>query len=116
MECASFLFHAILKQAAHDGKPLRATLIYANRKEVAAYKKEFEVMARRNRNFKIIYLFHPQRINKQTLEELVPDLKKPLFYVSGPEPMVESVGNLLRQMGVPSKRIKQDWFPGYPAE
>lgn len=109
-------FHAILKQAAHDGKPLRATLIYANRKEVAAYKKELEAMARRNPNFKIIYLFHPQRIDKHTLKELVPDLKKPLLYVSGPEPMVESVGKLLQQMGIPRNRIKQDWFPGYPAE
>jgi ferredoxin-NADP reductase len=46
----------------------------------------------------------------------VPDLKKPLFYVSGPEPMVEEIGKLLLQMGVPAKRLKQDWFPGYPAE
>jgi hypothetical protein len=30
--------------------------------------------------------------------------------------MVESVGKMLEQMGIPKKRIKQDWFPGYPAE
>jgi len=41
----------------------------------------------------------------------VPDLKKPLFYVSGPEPMVEAIGEMLQQIGVPKKRIKQDWFP-----
>ncbi len=109
-------FRAILKEAAHAGTPLRATLLYANRNHVAAYREELEAMARRNPNFKIHYLFSPQRIDPQTIQELVPDLKKPLFYVSGPEPMAESVGQMLQEMGVPKKRIKQDWFPGYPAE
>ena len=109
-------FRAILKQAEHDGKQLRVTLLYANRKTVAAYKKGFDAMTRRNPNFKIHYLFHPQRIDKPTIKELVPDLGRPMFYVSGPEPMVESIGKMLRQLGVPKKRIKQDWFPGYPAE
>jgi ferredoxin-NADP reductase len=109
-------FRAILKQAAHDGKQLRVTMLYANRKTVAAYKKELDALTKRNPNLKIHYLFHPQRIDQQTIKELVHDLKTPLFYVSGPEPMVESVGQLLQQIGVPKKRIKQDWFPGYPAE
>ena len=109
-------FRSILKQAEHDGEKLRVQLIYANRQTVAAYQKEFEAMARRNRNLKIHYLFNPQRVDKQTIKELVPDLKKPLFYVSGPEPMVEAIGKMLQQIGIPKKRIKQDWFPGYPAE
>jgi ferredoxin-NADP reductase len=109
-------FRAILKEKAHAGTPLRATLIYANRKKVAAYKNELEAMSRRNPNFKIHYLFSPQRIDKDTIRELVPDLKKPHFYVSGPEPMVEGVGKMLQEMGVPKKQIKQDWFPGYPAD
>jgi ferredoxin-NADP reductase len=108
-------FHSILKQAEHEKKSLRVNLIYANRKNVAAYKKEFDAMAKRNPHLKIHYLFHPQRIEK-TVKELVPDLKTPLFYVSGPEPMVESVGKMLQQIGIPKKRIKQDWFPGYRAE
>ena len=109
-------FRSILKHAAHAGKPLRATLLYANRNKVAAYKKELEEMAQRNPNFKIHYLFSPQRIDKETIKELVPDLQKPIFYVSRPEPMVESIGKMLRQIGISKKRIKQDWFPGYPPE
>jgi ferredoxin-NADP reductase len=109
-------FRSILKQAEHEGKFLRVMLLYANRKNVAAYKKEFNAMAKRNPNFKIHYLFHPRRIDKDTIKELVPDLKTPLFYVSGPEPMVESIGRMLQQIGVPKKHLKQDWFPGYPAE
>lgn len=109
-------FHSILKQAEHEGKSLRVRLLYANRKHVAAYKKEFDAMAKQNPNLKIHYLFHPQRIDEKTVREIIPDLKKPLFYVSGPEPMVESIGKMLLQIGVPKKNLKQDWFPGYPAE
>ena len=109
-------FRAILKEAAHTGTFLNVKMLYANRDKDIVYKKELEALAARNPNLKIYYLFSPQRINKTIIKELVPDLKKPLFYVSGPEPMVESVGKMLQEMGVPNKQIKQDWFPGYPAE
>ena len=109
-------FRAILKEAAHTGTFLNVKMLYANRDKDIVYKKELEALAARNPNLKIYYFFSPQRINKTIIKELVPDLKKPLFYVSGPEPMVESVGKMLQEMGVPNKQIKQDWFPGYPAE
>jgi len=109
-------FRSILKQAEHEGKSLRVQLLYANRKHVTAYKKEFDAMAKRNPRLKINYLFHPKRLDQQTIQELVPDLKNPLFYVSGPEPMVEDLGKLLQKMGVPKNHLKQDWFPGYPAD
>jgi ferredoxin-NADP reductase len=109
-------FRSILKQAEHEKKSLRVTLLYANRKHVAAYKKEFDAMAKRNAKLKIHYLFHPRRIDEQTIKEFVPDLSTPFFYVSGPEPMVESIGKMLQQIGVSKDRIKQDWFPGYPEE
>src|SRR5882672_8840051 len=54
-------FRSILKQAEHEGKQLRVTLLYANRKTVAAYKKEFDAMGKRNPHLEIYYLFHPQR-------------------------------------------------------
>src|SRR5665213_447695 len=54
-------FRAILKESAHAGKPLRATLLYVNRDKVAAYQKELAAMAKGNPNFKIHYLFSPQR-------------------------------------------------------
>ena len=109
-------FRSILMQAEHQGKRLHVTLLYANRKTVAAYKKEFDALEKRNPHLKIHYLFHPQRIDKKTVKELIPNLRTPLFYVSGPEPMVESIGKMLQQIGVPKRRIKQDWFPGYPAD
>lgn len=36
-----------------------------------------------------------------------------LVYLSGPEPMIEKLNADLLSAGVPSKRIKTDFFPGY---
>lgn len=108
-------FHSILKEADHNGMQLNATLLYSNRDEHIPFKEEFESFAERNPNFHIHY-FIGQRIDENAIRKIVLNMDQALFYVSGPEPMVESFGPLLTSMGIPSGHIKQDWFPGYPAE
>lgn len=109
-------FHSIIKEMQHKRIPLRVTLIYANRDAHVVYRKELESAAKHNPHFSIHYVFAPGRIDQTTIKKLVPNLKKPLFYISGPEPMVESAGKMLRKIGIPKNHIKQDWFPGYPAD
>ncbi|HXB58865.1 MAG TPA: FAD-dependent oxidoreductase [Candidatus Acidoferrales bacterium] len=109
-------FRSIIKEMQHKRVPLRVTLIYASRNAHVIYQKELETAAKHNPHFSIHYVFSPQRIDRTTIQQLVPNLKKPLFYISGPEPMVESTGKILQKLGVPKTRIKQDWFPGYPAD
>jgi ferredoxin-NADP reductase len=109
-------FHSIIKEMQHKRQPLRVTLIYANRDSHVVYKKGLETAAKHNPHFSIYYVFAPKRIDRTTIKEIVPNLKKPLFYISGPEPMVESMGKLLQKIGIPKNHIKQDWFPGYPAD
>jgi ferredoxin-NADP reductase len=110
-------FRSIIKELHHKKIPLRAMLLYANSDaKNVLFKKELEAMAKDNPNFSIHYIFPPERIDKKTIKKLVPYVKKPFFYVSGPEPMVESIGKMLKKIGVPKNHIKQDWFPGYPAE
>lgn len=36
-----------------------------------------------------------------------------LIYTSGPQKMVDSMVSLLRELEVPEKQIKQEYFPGY---
>ena len=109
-------FRAILKEALHEGRPIDVTLLYASRDENITYKEELETIAKDNPNLKINYIISPERIDETKIRQLVPDIEKSFFYVSGPEPMTESLGNMLKAMGIPAERIKQDWFPGYPAE
>ncbi len=107
---------SILKELDETHKQISATLLYANRNQNIVYKDELEGFAKNNANLKIHYIISPERIDEAKIKELIPDLRKPLFYVSGPEPMVEGLGNTLKAMGVQADHLKQDWFPGYPAE
>lgn len=110
-------FRSILKQLAYDKKPINVTLLYANRDEKdIVYQQELEAIAKENPTFVIHYIFSPEHIDETKIRALIPDLTKPLFYISGPEPMVENLGNTLKAMGIPEDHLKQDWFPGYPEE
>lgn len=109
-------FRSILKQLDHDKRPINVVLLYANRDQNIVFKEEFEEIAASHSNFKIHYIFSPEHVDEKKIRELIPDITKPIFYVSGPEPMVENLGNTLKAMGISENHLKQDWFPGYPEE
>jgi ferredoxin-NADP reductase len=109
-------FRSIMKQFNHEKIKIKATLIYSNRDQNVVYKDDLEEVAKNNPDFKINYVFSPEHIDEEKIKELVPELKKPIFYVSGPEQMVDALAELLKKMGVSEDHIKGDWFPGYPAE
>jgi ferredoxin-NADP reductase len=109
-------FRSILKQLDHDKKPINVTLLYANRDHNIVYKEELEAIATNNPNFKIHYVFSPEHVDEKKIRELVLDLTTPIFYISGPEPMVDALIETLKKMGIAEDHIKGDWFPGYPAE
>ena len=109
-------FRSILTQLNHEKKQINVTLLYSNRDQNIVYKDELEAIAATNPNFKIHYIFSPEHIDENKIRELIPDLQKPIFYVSGPEPMVDALGETLKKMGITDGHLKQDWFPGYPAE
>ena len=45
--------------------------------------------------------------------ELAPDVDRKLYFISGPEQMVESLFDGLKDLGVDKKRLVGDYFPGY---
>lgn len=108
-------FRSMLKQLDKEKKPIHVTLLYANRDQNIIYKDELEVIAKNNPTFTIHYIFSPQHIDEKKINEFIPDLQKPTFYVSGPGPMVDTLVAALNSLGVAQDHIKQDWFPGYPA-
>lgn len=52
-------------------------------------------------------------IDEKLINKYLPDLQDREFFVSGPEPMVDSFKQMLDFMGVRDNHIHQDWFPGY---
>jgi ferredoxin-NADP reductase len=106
-------FRAILLDLDYNKKPLNVQLLYANRDNDFPYRKELEALRARRPEFRIDYVVSPNRIDEKSIPQLVPDIAKPMLYVSGPEPMVESMDETLKKIGVPEERIKNDFFPGY---
>lgn len=109
-------FHSILKEANNAETKLNVTLLYANRDKNIPYKEDFENFAKNNPNLVIHYVISPEHIDQNLIKKLIPDISKPIFYVSGPEPMVENLGNTLKEIGIAKDHIKQDYFPGYTKE
>ncbi len=106
-------YRAILLDLDHRNLPMNVKLLYANRNEEFVYKSLLEELTKKHPTFMIEYFVSPAKIDEKAIRGAVPDLQKPIFYVSGPEPMVEAFEKLLIEMGIPDPHIKRDYFPGY---
>lgn len=105
-------YYAMLKDRAEAGDPLNATLVYANRNDAVLYKAELDNWQAQHPELTVHYLVG-ERLLQERLLELVPGLNSSLVYLSGPEPMVESLGEDLKQGGLSEAYLKQDFFPNY---
>lgn len=106
-------YHAILLDLDHRGLSISAKLLYANRDSDFVFKDELEALAKKHPNFTIKYFVSPERIDEAAIRKEAPDLGKPIYYVSGPEPMVEAFEKMMLAMGIPDAHLKRDFFPGY---
>ncbi len=52
-------------------------------------------------------------INAELIMKDIPDYKERMYYISGPHGMVTAFEDTLGKLGVPSKNIKTDFFPGF---
>ena len=53
------------------------------------------------------------RIDAAMISREVPDFMDRIFYLSGPHAMVTAYKETLKNMGIPEKQIKIDFFPGF---
>ena len=100
-------------------------VLYANRSPAdIAYKDIFDT-AQTELQVKVRYFVtEPRegdasntqfRIGAITIEQIqqeVPDYMERKFYISGPSAMVSSFKSMLKSLGVGSRNIKTDYFPG----
>lgn len=57
--------------------------------------------------------YETERLDAERIRSRIPDWSERLFYLSGPEGMVENLSGVLQSMGVDPDKIKHDYFPGY---
>lgn len=105
-------FYSMLKARGHSGQPVSATLIYNGRTDNLPFRAEFDEASKRHPEFTVQYVIGEQ-LTAEKLEKLVPNLTLSQVYVSGPEPMVESLGKQLREAGVADANLHEDFFPNY---
>ncbi len=105
-------FRSILRQRFHDHQPLGVTLVYGGRTPDLPFKAEIDDWAKASPEFKVQYVIG-EPLTATKLAELVPGLNGSLVYLSGPEPMVEALGDQLKAAGLPEAQLKQDFFPNY---
>ena len=106
-------FRAILLDLKQRKQPLKIKLLYANRTDDLAFRDTLESLRRENAEFKIEYLIGDNRLGGNSIRQAAPDLNSARFYVSGPEPMVESMDRTLKDLGVADSNVVNDFFPGY---
>lgn len=102
-------YRSILLERTKRGQSLNAHMLYFGRDDNFAFIEEFYRLVKDHPELKIDYIVGEQ-ISAENILQHAPDAKQRTTYLSGPEPMVDAVGQALTKQGV---TLKQDWFPGY---
>lgn len=98
-------------------------LLYSNRfDDEIIFKNELEEMQILNNSLKVVFtVTRPSekwkglvgRIDKEMVQKVIHDYMECVFYVCGPQKMVEAMVVILKDLNIPEKQIKQEYFPGY---
>ncbi len=104
-------FKAILQDLDSKKTSIEITLLYASKKSNILFKNELDEIVRKNKNLNIKYYLSPKKIERKHMEKFI--TKDTIFYVSGPDSMVEEIEKFLLSKGVKEKNIKLDYFSGY---
>lgn len=115
-------FRSMLEELLERGEPRPITVLYGNNRiEEIAYA---DVLRRAREELRIPTWYALREpagaianmtigtIDAAMITHRVPDYRERIFYVSGPQAMVSATRKTLRDLGVPARRIKTDFFPG----
>lgn len=111
-------FRSIITDLEYTKEKRDITMLYAAQKnEKVAFQKTFAALGDK---FKII-LTEPSpdwqgpagRLSAESIIKLARPTDDHYIYVSGPEPMVESLEKDLKNQGINKRHIYADFFPGY---
>lgn len=102
-------YRAMLVERAKQSKKIPAHLLYFGRDDNFAFRQEFDDIASTHPELKIDYIVG-EMVSADNILKHAPEATSSTVYLSGPEPMVDAVGEDLKAKGV---ELKQDWFPGY---
>jgi ferredoxin-NADP reductase len=98
-------------------------LLYGNNTaQDIAFKEEFEILQKQNKNLKIINVLNKPPpewkgytgfIDSNTIKKEITDYKKRLFYTCGPPGMINAMKKILQELNLPKSQIRIENFTGY---
>ena len=105
-------FRSILKQLVLDGRlDTKITLFFVGNKDTHYFKDELTSLKSALRNFNIDYIYKPDRITGQTVEEVIgKDLDSTIYFLSGSSNLIKSYRRTLMGLGISPKNIKSNNF------
>ncbi len=118
-------FRSMIKYLLDTHQKRSITLIFANPTVHDVVYKDVWDDARRQLRAKIVYTLTDMNrvptgwtgevghIDARMIQDAVPDYRDCVFYISGPNRMVNAVKDVLASMNVSQSRIKSDFFPGF---
>jgi ferredoxin-NADP reductase len=117
---------SIVLQATHDKLRHKIVLFDSNRRpEDSAFLDELQEAQERNPNFVLVSTMTEMAksskawngetgfITKDMLTKSIGDLDLPIFYISGPRPMVAAMRKILDDSGIKHDKIRTEEFSGY---
>jgi ferredoxin-NADP reductase len=117
-------FRSMLKYLVDTDDKRTITLLYSERDPADLAYHDVLKAAHRQLGAKVVYTITDKtaevpagvrrgQIAPRLIAEEVPDYEERLFYISGPQPMVQAIRDGLHSLGVADHNIKTDFFPGY---
>jgi ferredoxin-NADP reductase len=115
---------SMIAQATHDKTAHKITLLHANRTPAdAPFVVDFKRFSEENMNFSFVPVFTDEGskhwggehglVDAEMIKRHLPDLKTPIYYLSGPAGMVKAMRQLLIELNVNEDRIRTEEFAGY---
>jgi ferredoxin-NADP reductase len=116
-------FRSMIQYLIDKKEPRSVVLLYSNKKaEDIAYKDLFD-RAQGVLGIKTLYFatgekgpvpgVYTESISQKIIAQEIPDYRDRMYYLSGPHTMVAAFEETLRGMGIPRRKIKVDFFPGF---
>jgi ferredoxin-NADP reductase/Na+-translocating ferredoxin:NAD+ oxidoreductase RnfD subunit len=116
-------FRSMLQSMLDRGERRDIVLLYSNKTAAEIAYKDVIDRAVRELGVRAIYALTNEPtpvagaymgfIDAALIARVTPDFRERTFYISGPRGMVDAFKKSLREAGVPRRRIKEDFFPGF---
>ncbi len=118
-------FRSMIQQLINTQEQRDVVLLFANQRPSDIVYQDIFDQASQHNGVRVVHVIADEAslppmwggergyVTAEMIQRQVPDYAERLFYISGPQGMVQAYKKTLRSLGVPNQHIKTDYFPGF---